>query len=63
MLRCLKCRKRMFIDRTYSSPMHLESYCLTCGYRKFFNPPQDSEEGRWLIKKEQQRAKATMSQL
>ena len=53
----------MFIDRTYSSPMHLESYCLTCGYRKFFNPPQDSEEGRWLIKKEQQRAKATMSQL
>lgn len=63
MLRCVKCRGRMFIDRTFSSMMHLETYCLSCGFRKFLNPPESSEEGRWLLKKEQLRAKATISPL
>ena len=63
MLKCTKCRGRMFIDRTHSSVMHLETYCMSCGYRKFFNPPVDSEEGRWLLKKEQLRAKVTISPL
>ena len=63
MLKCLKCKGRMFLDRIYSSPMHLESYCMLCGSRRFFNPPNSSEEGRWLLKKELQRSKATISSL
>ena len=53
----------MFIDRTFSSVNHLEVYCLTCGNRKFLNPPENSKEGRWLLKREQLRAKATISPL
>lgn len=53
----------MFVDRQYTKPDHLEAYCLYCGSRRFFHPPQDSQEGLWLLKKEQQRAKATISNL
>ena len=63
MLRCQKCKSRMFIDRQYSSVLHLETYCMSCGSRKFFNPPQNTMEGQWLLKKEQSRAKATISSL
>ena len=63
MILCAKCNKKMFVDRQYSSPMHLEIYCLYCGSRRFFNPPESSIEGQWLLKKEQLRAKATISPL
>ena len=53
----------MFVDRQYSAIGHIETYCLYCGTRKFFHPPENSEEGRWLLKKELQRAKATISNL
>lgn len=53
----------MFLDRQYSSTTHLEVYCLYCGSRRFFHPPSESKEGTWLLKKEIQRAKATMSPL
>jgi hypothetical protein len=63
MIRCDKCPGRVFIDRTYSSPMHLETYCILCGTRKFYSPPDKTTEGRWLLKKEVLRAKATISSL
>lgn len=63
MLKCTRCKGKMFVDRQYSSSTYLETYCLYCGFRKFFNPPQESEEGRWLLKKEALRAKATISPL
>ena len=53
----------MFIDRIYTSPNHLETYCIMCGFRKFFDPPESSSEGKWLLKKEQLKAKATISHL
>jgi hypothetical protein len=53
----------MFLDRQYSSTVHIEIYCLLCGSRRFFHPPHESKEGAWLLKKEIQRAKATMSPL
>ena len=61
MIFCKRCKGRMFIDRRYTSMIHLEIYCIICGYRKFFNPPENSSEGRWLLKKEVSRAKDTMS--
>ena len=63
MLRCTKCFQKMLVDRVYNSVSHLEIYCLICGSRKFFHPPSDSEEGRWLLKKEIEQAKNTMSPL
>jgi hypothetical protein len=63
MLRCKKCKSRMFIDRQYTSVSYLETYCMTCGHREFFNPPDNSAEGRWLLKKEALRAKVTISPL
>ena len=63
MLKCSKCHKRMFIDRRFSEPGHLETYCLACGFRKFFHPPAESEEGRWLLAKELYRAKFTITKL
>ena len=63
MIKCNKCSGRMFIDRIYSAINHLEVYCVLCGNRKFFNPPQNSKEGQWLLKKEQLRAKGTISSL
>jgi DNA-directed RNA polymerase subunit RPC12/RpoP len=63
MILCSKCNKKMFVDRLHSTIGHLEAYCLYCGFRKFFHPPEDSEEGRWLLKKEQLKAKATISRL
>lgn len=63
MLKCNKCNRKMFVDRQYNSVMHIETFCLYCGSRKFFHPPQDTEEGSWLLKKEALRAKATISPL
>jgi hypothetical protein len=53
----------MFIDRQYTEINNLELYCILCGERKFFHPPSNSQEGQWLLKKEQLRAKNTMSHL
>ena len=53
----------MFIDRQYTEINNLELYCIICGLRRFFHPPNNSQEGRWLLKKEQLRAKNTMSHL
>ena len=53
----------MFIDRQYTTFEHMETYCISCGLRKFFHPPRDSEEGRWLLQKELSRAKLTITTL
>ena len=63
MIYCRKCKGRMFIDRQYSSIMHLETYCIRCGVRKFYHPPSDSTEGLWLLEKESLRAKTTIVSL
>jgi predicted nucleic-acid-binding Zn-ribbon protein len=63
MIKCSKCKSRMFLDRQYSRPEYLEVFCLTCGNRKFYNPPSASSEGTWLLQKEILKAKSTISHL
>lgn len=63
MLKCDKCHRRLFVDRQYTKVDHLETFCLTCGSRKFYHPPSDSIEGQWLLKKEALRAKVTITPL
>jgi hypothetical protein len=60
---CKKCKGRTLIDRQYSSSMHMETYCISCGLRSFFHPPAGSKEGRWLLAKELYRAKLTITKL
>lgn len=63
MINCKRCKGRIFIDRQYTSQMHIETYCVRCGERKFYHPPQDSREGRWLLLNEKYRAKNTITSL
>lgn len=61
MIKCTKCTKNMFVDRLYNSRSHIEVYCIYCGTRKFFIPPQNTAEGRWILQKELLRAKHTIT--
>lgn len=63
MLNCTRCKGRMFVDRQYTSIQHIEIYCVRCGERKFYNPPQNSSEGRWILQKEILLAKSTIVSL
>jgi hypothetical protein len=58
---CKKCGGKLFVDRQYTSIQHIETYCLQCGNRKFFHPPMESREGKWLLEKELLRAKLTIT--
>lgn len=60
---CRKCKGRVFIDRQYTNIDHIETFCIMCGTRKFFRPPSESLEGRWLLEKEKLRAKHTITSL
>ena len=60
---CTKCNGRVFVDRQYSSSIHLETFCIMCGSRKFFHPPEQTSEGRWLLEKERLLAKSTITTL
>lgn len=63
MIKCIKCKAKMFIDRVHSGPDHIEVFCLYCGTRKFYNPASASSEGAWLLQKEKLRAKSTITRL
>jgi hypothetical protein len=63
MLKCSKCQGRVFLDRRHSTYNHLETFCILCGTRKFYHPPQDSNEGRWILQKELLLAKNTITNL
>ena len=63
MIHCEKCKGKIFIDRQHTSFQHIETYCIGCGLRKFYHPPAESKEGRWLLAKELYRAKFTMTKL
>jgi len=62
-MNCKRCNGRVFVDRQYSSIDHLETFCVMCGDRKFFHPPIDTSEGRWLLAKEKLLAKSTITTL
>lgn len=63
MPKCYKCNGRMFIDRQYTTVDHVEIFCLTCGLRKFFNPPSESRVGLWILQQEKLLAKSTITPL
>lgn len=62
-MKCLKCNGKVLVDRQYSTKEHLEVYCIVCGKRKFYHPPDGSKEGSWILQQEILRAKTTISHL
>jgi predicted nucleic acid-binding Zn-ribbon protein len=63
MLRCKKCRGRVFVDRTFNADNHIEIFCIVCGSRKFYhNFSEGDKEAQWLMKMEKARAKLSISQ-
>jgi predicted nucleic acid-binding Zn-ribbon protein len=63
MLKCTKCKGRVFVDRQYTTVDHLETSCVTCGNRTFYHPPSATSEGQWILQKETYRAKHTITSL
>lgn len=63
MLKCYKCNGRVFVDRQYTSYDHIETFCVSCGNRNYYHPPQNSSEGRWILQKEILLAKSTITSL
>jgi hypothetical protein len=56
-LKCTKCQARMFVDRVFLSPDHLELYCMRCGKREMFHPVQKyGERVQWIMQMEKRRA-------
>lgn len=39
MLKCKRCKGRVFVDRVFTSHDHLETFCIRCGERKIYHPP------------------------
>jgi|APGre2960657373_1045057.scaffolds.fasta_scaffold00019_15 hypothetical protein len=62
-MKCTKCKGKVLVDRQFSTSEHLEVYCIICGKRKFYHPPDSSKEGSWLLSQEKTRAKTTIAPL
>jgi hypothetical protein len=57
MMRCGKCRGRVFVDRVFSQKLHVELFCIMCGKRWMINK-DTSLLGRWLEKAEKEKLKS-----
>jgi len=64
MLKCQKCKGRVFVDRAFNALNHIETFCVVCGNRKFYhNFTEKDIEAQWLLKMEQMRAEISISSL
>jgi Zn ribbon nucleic-acid-binding protein len=62
MLKCPKCKGRLFVDRMYNAINHIETFCVVCGFRKFYHNFDESDRtATWLLEMEQKRAKFSIS--
>jgi len=48
---CVKCNGRVFVDRVFSQKLHMELFCIMCGFRVMINK-ETSKFGKWLDQKE-----------
>lgn len=56
MMKCGKCKGRVFIDRVFSQKLHVELFCMMCGKRWMINK-DTSALGKWLEKSEKTKEK------
>jgi hypothetical protein len=57
MMKCGKCKGRVFVDRVFSQKLHVELFCMMCGKRWMINK-DTSLLGRWLEKIEKEKLKS-----
>lgn len=51
-MHCKKCNGRVFVDRTFTSHIHIELFCSMCG-KRWFVKRLSNGMGRWLSQKEE----------
>jgi len=56
MMKCGKCKGRVFVDRVFSQKLHIELFCMMCGKRWMVNK-DTSPLGRWLEQAEKDKLK------
>ena len=56
MMKCGKCKGRVFVDRVFSQKLHVELFCIMCGKRSMINK-DTSPLGRWLEQAEKTKEK------
>jgi len=56
MMKCEKCKGRVFVDRVFSQKLHIELFCMMCGKRWMVNK-DTSPLGRWLEQAEKDKLK------
>ena len=56
MMKCMKCKGRVFVDRVFSQKLHMELFCILCGKRWMVNKETNSF-GRWLEEQDRLHAK------
>jgi hypothetical protein len=56
MMKCGKCKGRVFVDRVFSQKLHVELFCMMCGKRWMINK-DTSALGKWLEKAEKTKEK------
>jgi hypothetical protein len=56
MMKCDKCKGRVFVDRVFSQKLHVELFCIMCGKRWMINK-DTSPLGRWLEQAEKNKLK------
>jgi len=56
MMKCEKCKGRVFVDRVFSQKLHIELFCMMCGKRWMINK-DTSPLGRWLEQAEKDKLK------
>lgn len=57
MMKCQRCRGRVFVDRVFSQKLHVELFCILCGRRWMINKDTNAF-GRWLEQKDKEHAKS-----
>lgn len=55
MLKCKRCKGRVFVDRVFGAEDHLELFCGACGKRWIFHGAATNNKFvTWLMKRERE---------
>jgi hypothetical protein len=56
MMKCQRCKGRVFVDRVFSQKLHIELFCILCGKRWMINKELNSF-AKWLDQNDRAHAK------
>ena len=56
MMKCQRCKGRVFIDRVFSQKLHIELFCILCGKRWMINKELNAF-AKWLDQNDREHAK------